>query len=58
MTFAEFLVASLSAEEILTPARLNTAFKTLDKDRSGTLDIDELKEALSKYAVIADEIWV
>lgn len=57
VTFQEFLAASVAGEDILTPSKLNTAFKAFDKDRSGTIDVVELKESLASYANIPEDLW-
>ena len=36
---------------------MNAAFKAFDKDRSGSIDVDELKEVLANYASIPDDLW-
>lgn len=44
--YNEFIAASMDMEEMLTSQKLEAAFKMFDKDGSGSISGDELKEAL------------
>ena len=44
--YTEFIVASMDMVEMLTSKKLEAAFKMFDKDGSGSISGDELKEAL------------
>jgi calcium-dependent protein kinase len=40
--YSEFVVASMSSQNILSDNKLQAAFKMFDKDGGGTISIDEL----------------
>lgn len=44
--FEEFLRATVDLSEFLTPENLRAAFDAFDEDKSGKLDIDEIKKIL------------
>ena len=46
VTFDEFLRASVSAEDIMTPQKLLEAFKTFDEDGSGSISMQEFKSTV------------
>ena len=52
----EFVMATCNRKKMLEVNKLETAFKMFDKDGSGALDIDELKEVFSG-AAIPDDVW-
>lgn len=52
----EFVAASINRDQILSKQRLETAFNTFDKDGSGMLTLDELKEIFGGGRV-PDEVW-
>jgi calcium-dependent protein kinase len=56
--YEEFLRASLSKEKVLTQDNLLIAFNMFDKDRSGKITAQELKQVLGKEAQnIAENVW-
>lgn len=52
----EFVAASINRDQVLSRQRLEMAFKTFDKDGSGFLTVDELKEIFGGGR-IPDDIW-
>lgn len=54
--YSEFVAASINRQQVLSQKRLETAFKTIDKDGSGSLSVDELKQ-LFGGGKVPDEIW-
>ncbi len=44
--YSEFVVASMNEKNVLTNDKLQAAFKMFDKDNSGTISPDEIKEVL------------
>lgn len=44
--YSEFVVASMNEKNILTNEKLQAAFKMFDKDGSGFISADEIKEVL------------
>ena len=41
--YSEWLVATIDKEKLLTPEKLEAAFKLFDKDGGGTISVDEVK---------------
>ena len=44
--YTEFVIASTNQKQLLTTEKLQAAFKMFDKDGSGTISSDEVKEVL------------
>lgn len=44
--YTEFVMASMNEKNIVTKEKLQQAFKMFDKDGSGTITADEIKEVL------------
>ena len=44
--YSEFVVASMSEKQLLTNEKLAAAFKMFDKDGSGLISADEIREVL------------
>jgi len=57
--YTEFLVASLDRKILLSNERLEAAFKTIDKDGSGQLELGELKEIFNpgNQKQISEHVW-
>jgi len=57
--YEEFLRACMNKEMILTEENLMLAFKVFDKDGSGTISADELKEVLGTGVVVGagEDVW-
>jgi calcium-dependent protein kinase len=55
--YEEFLRASLSKEKILTHENLKVAFNMFDKDKSGKINAQELKQVLGKEGQIKEKVW-
>lgn len=55
--YEEFLRASLDKEKLLTEKNLKIVFDFLDKDKSGKISSDEIKEVLVNDGVIDDTVW-
>jgi len=45
--YSEFVVAAMNEKTLLTNEKLQTAFNMFDKDASGFISKDEIKEILS-----------
>ena len=54
--YTDFVVATINREKLLTPERLEKAFKILDKDGSGCIDIGEFKDFFGG-SNISDKVW-
>jgi calcium-dependent protein kinase len=46
--YSEFLMATMNEAQLLSQEKLKAAFKMFDKDGSGTISKDEIKEALGQ----------
>lgn len=55
--YEEFLRASLNMSKVLTEQNLQVAFNMFDKDRSGKITTDEIRDVLGKEAKISDNVW-
>lgn len=45
--YSEFIVAALDEKNLMSEKRLKTAFEMFDKDKSGSISVDEIKKVLS-----------
>ena len=58
LDYSEWLVATLKRSEIINTKRLKQAFQYFDKDGSGKISLDELKEAMgSNGQDLDDGVW-
>ena len=55
--YSEFVTACINKENILSRKRLKAAFRIFDKDNSGGIDMDELKEVFRNSGDISDEVF-
>eukprot|EP00362_Geleiidae_sp_MMETSP1317_P002179 CAMPEP_0201284714 /NCGR_PEP_ID=MMETSP1317-20130820/82212_1 /ASSEMBLY_ACC=CAM_ASM_000770 /TAXON_ID=187299 /ORGANISM="Undescribed Undescribed, Strain Undescribed" /LENGTH=69 /DNA_ID=CAMNT_0047605935 /DNA_START=1075 /DNA_END=1284 /DNA_ORIENTATION=- len=46
--YTEFVAATMDRHKLLSSKNLETAFNMFDKDGSGTITVEELKEAFGK----------
>lgn len=53
--YSEFVVAAMNEKTLLTNEKLHSAFKMFDKDGSGYISSDEIKEILSFGQKLDDE---
>lgn len=54
--YTEFLAATLGRNLYMQEERLHSAFKTFDKDGSGKISIDELRQVIGSENVPAEEV--
>ena len=45
--FTEWIVASIKKKSLLAPERLKLAFQLFDKDKTGSINMQEVKETLT-----------
>jgi calcium-dependent protein kinase len=55
--YEEFIRATINKEKLLTEGNMQAAFNMFDKDKSGKITMDELKEILGKGANISENVW-
>ena len=55
--YEEFLRASLDKKKILTTENVKTVFRIFDKDDSGKISPEELKQVMGQDADIDDNVW-
>lgn len=55
--YTEWVMATINREALLSKQRLDVAFKMFDKDGSGTLSIDEIKDLFGTHAGISEKVW-
>jgi len=55
--FSEFVTATVNRGNLLQDEKLKAAFKVYDKDNSGSISTDEIKEVLGVGANISEEVW-
>jgi calcium-dependent protein kinase len=53
--YSEFIVAAMNEKNLLTNDKLEAAFKMFDKDGSGLITPDEIKEVLGKGGNLPEE---
>ena len=53
--YSEFVTACINKESILSKKRLKAAFRIFDKDNSGGIDMDELKEIFGNSGKLTKE---
>ena len=57
ITFGEFIVASVSQQQILTGDRMRDCFKSFDLDGSGAISKKEIKEIIGKQVRLPESQW-
>lgn len=55
--YSEWVVATIDKKRLLTTEKLQSAFKLFDKDGSGTISAQEVKELICTGQNIDDEQW-
>ncbi len=55
--FEEFLSAFIDKEKILKEENLKDTFMLFDKDFSGKISTNEIKNILGKGSIVSDEVW-
>ena len=57
MCFVEWIVATINKDKLLSTEKLRTAFSLFDKDGSGSISSEEVKEILCSGQKIDDKVW-
>jgi len=52
--YSEWLVATLNRRSLISDEKLQIAFSFFDKDGSGSISVDELKEVLGSKRLVED----
>ena len=55
--FSEFVTATVNRGELLQHDKLKAAFEIYDKDGSGSISTDEIKQVLGVGKDISEEVW-
>ena len=55
--FSEFVTASVNKNELLKDEKLRAAFNVYDKDNSGSIQTDEIRDVLGVGKNITEEVW-
>jgi calcium-dependent protein kinase len=55
--YSEFITASMSRKKLLSKGNLTEAFNLFDKDGSGTITVEEIKNILGVVNESTDDIW-
>lgn len=53
--YSEFIMACMNEKKNISEEKLVSAFKIFDKDESGTISPDEIKEVLGGASVLSDQ---
>jgi calcium-dependent protein kinase len=53
--YSEFVIAAMNEKQLLTSDKLQSAFKMFDKDGSGSISADEIKEVLGFGKTLSEE---
>lgn len=56
--FSEFVTATVNRGNLLQEEKLRAAFNVFDKDGSGAISTEEIKEVLGVGQSISEEVWV
>jgi len=54
--YSEFVIASMNEKTLLSNEKLQAAFKMFDKDGSGKISSDEIKEVLGFGGSISEDV--
>jgi len=54
--YSEFIMATMNEKKNISEEKLVSAFKIFDKDNSGTISPDEIREVLGGAAALSDEV--
>mmetsp|Transcript_30594 Transcript_30594/g.22679 ORF Transcript_30594/g.22679 Transcript_30594/m.22679 type:complete len:118 (-) Transcript_30594:47-400(-) len=55
--YSEFVVATINKRKLLSEEKLTAAFKLFDKDGSGSISANEVKEVLGVGKNIDEKVW-
>ncbi|EGR33828.1 protein kinase domain protein [Ichthyophthirius multifiliis] len=55
--YSEWVAATISKENLLSKQRLEMAFKMFDKDGSGTISIEEIKDVFGGMGKVNENFW-
>lgn len=55
--YSEFVLATINRESLVEQERLELAFKMFDKDGSGSITTDEIKNIFGANALISESVW-
>ena len=55
--FSEFVTASVNKGNLLQESKLKAAFEYYDKDGSGSISVDEIRDVLGVGKNITEEVW-
>lgn len=55
--YTEFIIATMTKEQLLTRKNLERSFKAFDKDNSGKITLDELKDFLGNETIGSQQAW-
>ena len=55
--YSEFLKANLDIRKVMSNENLKSAFRMFDKDNSGTISAEELKQVLQGDMDSEDNVW-
>ena len=55
--YSEFVLASANQQTLMSKSNLEAAFSAFDKDHSGKISADELREMLASAGPISDVVW-
>ncbi len=53
--YSEFVIATMNEKQLLTNEKLQSAFKMFDKDGSGLISAEEIKEVLGFGKTLSEE---
>jgi len=56
--YSEWLIATMNKKNLISEDKVRNAFNFFDKDGSGSISVDELKEVLGvKKRLVDEEVW-
>ncbi len=55
--YSEWIVATTNRKSLISDEKLRNAFTFFDKDGSGSIDVEELKEVLGVKKLVDKQVW-
>lgn len=57
LRYSEWIMAAVNKKKILSEDNLIVVFKMIDKDGSGSIDLEEIKNIFKGAGQVSDQVW-